>query len=88
MADLNQVVELGAAFDAGLSDRSSINSGAGAYLNVIFNHHAAGLRNFQPMSLFVFGKTKSVAAYHRVTVYDDTLAQNRVLTNGHAGMDQ
>ena len=87
MANLNQIVQLRAALDARLAGRSSVDRGAGAYLDIVSDHDAAGLGNLQPMPLFVFGKTKAIAANDRVVVHDHAPAQNRVFTNRNAGMN-
>src|ERR1700732_4872076 len=86
MANLKQVVELGAPLDARLARGSLIDRRAGANLNIIFDHDASGLRDLQPTPLFIFSKAKTVAANHRIVVNDDAPAQHRVFANGHARM--
>ena len=75
MADLNQVVDLRSASDSRLTYRRAIDGCAGADLDVVLNHHAAGLRNFQPALLFVLCITEAIATDHHVVVNDDTLRQ-------------
>src|SRR5262249_39873077 len=87
MSNLNQIIEFRAALDSGLAGRSSINSSAGADLDVVFDNDTTDLRDLQPMLFFIFGKSKSIAADHRVIVNDHALADNRVFANRHSRMN-
>src|SRR3989441_8191518 len=87
MSHLNQIIQLRSAFDARLSGRGAIDRGIRANLDVVFDHHATNLRNLQPTTLFVFGKSETVAANHGVVVNNDARADDRVLTDRDAGMN-
>src|SRR5687767_13866540 len=64
VCNLDQVVELGAAFNNGRADSSAIDSGIGADLNIIFHHHIADLRHLFETAVFLRSKTKSITAYN------------------------
>ena len=48
MADLNQIVDLGAGADAGLPHRRSIDGAGAAHFHLVLQHHPAGLRHLAP----------------------------------------
>src|SRR5882724_11385120 len=87
MANLNKIVELGAAADACFSGRGAINCRTRSYFHIIFDHHAPRLGNLQPATLFVFSKTKTVTANYGVVMNDDAPTDDRVFANRDAGMD-
>src|SRR5437660_6658211 len=82
MSDLDQVVNLCAAADATLADGCAIDGRARADLDVVFNNDPAGLRNLEPMALFILRIAKAIAPNHRVVVNDYALANLRSLTYG------
>ena len=86
MADLYDVVNFSAARDARLADRGAVNGRARAYLNIIFNHDAPGLRNLQPAPLLVLRVAEAVRADDGVVVHDDARAQTRALAQTDAGV--
>src|SRR5207237_8906201 len=65
--DLHQVVDLGAAADDSLAQSRSVDAGAGADRDVVFDAHDPGLRNLAvhralTVALRVEGEAEAVAA--------------------------
>jgi len=93
VADLNEVVKLGAAVDPGISDRCPVNGRVGPDLDIVFNHNAACLANLVIRSIAYRCEAESVAAddgavLYRYPVTDltelanhDTCMQNHIISN-------
>src|SRR5947207_11349767 len=87
MTNLDEVVNLGPALNAGLAGRRPIDGGVRADLNVVFDDDLADLRNLQPASVFVFSEAESVAPEDCVIVNNDSFANGRVRADGDARMN-
>src|SRR6185369_2034118 len=87
MTNLDQVVDLRAAFDASFAGRGAIDSRVRANLDVVFDHHATDLRNLEPVFVFVLRESETVAADHYIVMNDHALADDGIRADGHAGMD-
>ena len=61
--DLDLVVELDAIFNDGVLDRTAVNRGVCADLNVIAQAHPTDLWHLDPAP-FIAGKPESIGAYH------------------------
>src|SRR6478672_4660956 len=87
MAYLNQVVDLGAAFDAGLTHRGAVDRGVRSDLNVILNYNLPGLWDLEPLLLGRTGVAKAVGSYCRVVMDDAAGPDLAVLADRHAGVN-
>src|SRR5712692_6852587 len=77
VADLDEVVDLRAASDAGLADGSAIDAGVGLDLDIIFDHDSAGLDDLVVRAVAAAG-----------AVGDDDVGPNaRAFTNRGGGSD-
>src|SRR5262245_2546999 len=87
MCDLNQVINLGATFDNGFSERGPVYGNVGPYLDVIFDRYRPDLKYlFMPAP--VRHETKTVAPDHRTAVYDDAFSDFHAFTNCYIGINQ
>ena len=75
MRYLDQVIQLGAAFNSSAAHSGAVNSGIGAYLHVILNEHLTQLGHFFKGTVLLGGKAEAVRAYHASRVYDHSFAQ-------------
>src|ERR1041385_1008646 len=87
MADLHQVIQLRAPAYSTFASGCTIDRRPAAHLDVIFQYDATSLWNLQPVSLFVFRVTKSVATNHRVVVDHNSLTNLGSLTYCDARVD-
>src|SRR5438552_7124689 len=87
MANLYQVVDLRTAADSRLSDRRLVNRRACADLHVIFDHDSAGLRNLEPVRVFVLRIAETVRTDHGVVVNDHPLAYLAAFANRYSRMN-
>src|SRR5688500_15684778 len=84
--NLDQVVELGAAFNDGRADGSAVDSGIGADLYIIFHHHIADLRHLFETAVFLRSKTKSITAYHGACMNGHIPADDTIVVDLYTGM--
>ena len=84
MADLHQVVDLGAAPDARLVQRGAVDRGQRADLDVVLDHHDADLRDLLVAALRVLREAEAVAADHGAVLHDHAVAQAAALAHLHA----
>ncbi len=71
MANLHQVVELDAVAQYRVVQRTPIDTGIGAKLNIVANTHRPHLRNLDPVRT-VCGKAKSVRTQHHTRMQHST----------------
>src|SRR5690606_1574343 len=83
MADLHLVVDLHAIGNDRVAQRSAINAGVRADLDIIADLHTTQLLNLDPAPALI-GKAKAVAADDRTGLHQHTLAQHAVGPDGHA----
>jgi len=60
MTNLHEIIDLRTAFNSGFARGSAIDGRVRANFDIVFDHHAADLRNFQPMLFFVLGKAETI----------------------------
>ena len=84
MADLNQVVDLGAAPDACRPQRGAIDARVGADLHVVFDHHGAYLWDLD-LFAFVGGLAEAIASENRPSMDDDTVTNRDPRIQGDVG---
>src|SRR5450830_793911 len=72
MCNLDLVVELDTVFEHGVGQGATIDCGIGTDFDVIADHHAANLRNLDPLAAFV-GKTETIGSNHHARMQDATL---------------
>ena len=76
MADLDQIVDLRAAFDSALADRGAVDRGVSADLDIVFQDDAADLRDLDPAFFRILRVTEPIRA-ERSVVVDDAVAADR-----------
>ena len=81
MTDLDEVVDLGTALDAGFAYRGTVDGRICSDLDVIFEHNAARLRYLEPFFLGRAGVAKTVRSDRRIVVNDAVTADLTVFTN-------
>ena len=81
MADLNQIVDLGAFADNGVAIGAAIDGGAGADLDIVLQNHAADLRHFE-MSARAHGEAEAILADVHAGVDNDPIADQRADEGG------
>src|SRR5262249_5667673 len=86
MPDVSEVVDLGVAPDARLAQAGAVDARVGLNLNVVFQHHAAGLRDFVPVAVVILGKTESARADHDSVVQQHVVTDLAVLADGDMGV--
>src|SRR5207245_5682989 len=87
VADVDQVVDLGAAPDAGDFQGSAVDGRVGADLDVIGDFEAAGLREFHVVSgCRIAHITEAVAAEHGASIDDHSIAEPHPGIDGDVGI--
>jgi len=74
MSYLDLVIQLATLFDHGVVERTAVNRGIGADLDIVFNHDAAQLRNFMP-SLLVKHEPEAIGTDNSPAMQDATITQ-------------
>ncbi len=88
VADVHQVVELGAARDYRNVERAAVDGGVGADFHVVPDLQPPHLREFHVAPrLAIPDVTKSVAAQHRTRMNEDAVADARAGINADVGAD-
>jgi hypothetical protein len=75
VAYLDEVVDFRASSYAGLAYAGSIDAGVGLEFGVALDYYVAGLDDFVPAGLIVFGEAETVAAYYCSVLEQDVVAQ-------------
>ncbi len=78
MGHLYQVIDNHIISNHRIIDGAAIDSGVGANLYVIANHHASQLMDFDPRPPII-GKPETIAANYRTTVNDGTLTNLAIM---------
>ena len=86
MADVHQVVDLGAGADAGFAHRGAVDRAAAAHLHALFQHHQAGLGHLAPAAGGGH-KAKALRAHHGVGVNDAARGQPAAGMQHGAGVE-
>ncbi len=88
MADLDQIVDLGAVVDQGVSDRSAVNAGVGLNIDVGADENGSGLWDFMPASEFIFGKAEAVCSDDGSVFEGDMVAKLAALADNGVGVGE
>ncbi len=81
MADLNEIVHLGAVADFGCANGGAVDRGVGLHVDAVADADGAGLRDFLPVALIVFGKAEAVAADDDAVFKRDMVAEDAILAD-------
>src|SRR5690606_29602286 len=85
--DLDLVVELDVIADHGVFERTAIDGGVGADLDVVTDDHTSDLRDLDPAAIAFAGKTETVGADDRAGMNDATGTQLAAVIDGHVGVE-
>src|SRR5690242_6387203 len=86
VANYDEVVELGAAADAGFSNGSAIHAGVGLDFDIIFKNRGARLLHFVPGSVLLLGETEAVASDDGAILQNHAIAYAAKLANNRMRM--
>src|SRR5271154_1617311 len=81
MADEDQIVKLGAAGDARLTDGGAVDAGVGLDFNVVFQDGGASLQHFVPAAVRLLGEAKTIRADDGAILQDDAVADAAMFAN-------
>ena len=81
MADLHEVVDFGAAADAGFPDSGAVDRGVSGNFDVIFEHNDSGLDNFIVGAVVFLRISKPVGSDFCAVLKSDVIADNAELAN-------
>ena len=87
MSHLNQVVQLYALVDGGLSHGRAVDTCVSANLYVVLNHYDTNLWNLV-VALCVRSKSESVGTNHATCVYCNIISKFASLIDGDVGVEQ
>ena len=83
VADLHEVVDLGAGLNARFADGGPIDRRVRADLDVVFDDDDAGLRNLLVRAVGAPDEAVAVGADHRAVLDDHAVADDDALADGH-----
>src|SRR5262249_15134467 len=86
--DLNQIVDLGVAPDAGFVQAAAVNAGIGLDFDIVFNHELADLRDLVPVSVVVLGEAEAVRAEDHAVLHDHVVPDHTVFADRDVGVSQ
>ena len=87
MANLHEVVDLGAGLDPRLADRRTIHRRVRAELHVVLDDDDGDLRNLFVGAVATTDEAVAVAADDDAVLKDDAIADRDALADGDIGMD-
>ncbi|MDT4869405.1 hypothetical protein FQZ97_1044310 [compost metagenome] len=87
VADLDQVVELDAVFDHGVIQRTTVDAGVGADLDIVSDAHRAQLLDLDPLA-FVRRKTESIGTDHHTRVQHAAFTHAATFAQGDTRVQQ
>ena len=88
VADLDEVVDLGAEVDAGLADGGAVDAGVGLDLDVVFDDCSAGLQDLVPGAVRLAGEAEAVGPDDSAVLQDDVVAEATVLAYDGVGVGE
>ena len=88
MADLDEVVDLGAGVDAGFADGGAVDAGVGLDFDVVFEDDRAGLEDLVPGAVGLAGEAEAVGADDGAVLQDDVVAEVAVLADDGVGVGE
>src|SRR3989304_10283164 len=86
VADLDEVVNLGAAADAGFADGGAVNGGAGLDFDVVFDDDGTRLHDLVVAAGVFAGEAVAVAADDGGVLQDDAMSQLTMLAHHGVGV--
>ncbi len=86
MADLHQIIDLGALTDDGVADGAAVDCGAGADFHIVLDYDAAQLRHFD-MTARTHHETKAILPNVTAGVDDHAVADD-CMNQGRTGTDK
>ena len=88
VTDVNHVVELSAAGDAGFADAGAIDAGVGLDFDIVFDGNVAGLNDFMPVRCVVFGETEAVRADDNAILQENIVAEMTEFADDGVGVSE
>ena len=88
VADLDEIVDLGAVADFGRADSGAVDGGVGLHVNAAADADGAGLRDFLPVALLVFGEAEAVGADDDAIFERDVVAEDAVFADDGVGVGE
>src|SRR5262245_23620806 len=86
MANQDQVIELGAAADAGFAHGCAIDTSVCLDFDVVFEYSGTGLCHFVPGTVLLFGEAETVAADDYAVLENDAVAYAAVFADDGVGV--
>ena len=86
VADLDEIVDLGAVADFGRADGGAVDGGVGLHVDAAADADGAGLRDFFPVALLVFGEAEAVRADDDAIFERDVVAEDAVFADDGVGV--
>ena len=81
VADLDEVVDFGAVADDCFANCRAVDGGVGLHIDMAADADGAGLGDFLPVSLIVFGEAEAVGADDDAVFERDVIAEDAVLAD-------
>ena len=88
VANLHEVVDLGAVADFGCADGGAVDGGIGLHVDMVADADGAGLRDLFPVALVVLGEAEAVAADDDSVFERDVIAEDTVFANHSMGVGE
>src|SRR5258708_36653672 len=85
VSDQDEIIDFCAAADAGFANRGAVDGGVGLNFHVVFQDGRAGLRNFVPGAVFLFGEAETIGADDRSVLEQDAIADAAVFSDDGMG---
>src|ERR1700676_3013683 len=81
MADLHQIVDLGASRNVGLADAGAIDAGIGLDFHVVFDDDRHRLRDLVPVAEIVFGESETIPTNDHPILQQNIISQTALLAD-------
>src|SRR5208337_1809430 len=88
VADVHEVVDLGAAADAGFVESAAVDGGVGADFHIVFDRQASNLRELLVTSgLGIADVAEARTAEDSASLHDDTVAESCAWVDGNVRVE-
>src|ERR1700674_196711 len=75
VADLHQIVDLGAAGNVGFADAGAVDAGVSLDFHIVLDDDRHGLRDFVPAAEIIFGEPETVGANDHAILQQHVIPQ-------------
>src|SRR6476661_8179251 len=86
VSDLHQIVDLGAAPDAGLLHAGPVHAGVGLDFDIVLNDYRLGLQDLVPVAGVILGEAETIGPDYSAVLQQHAVAEAAAFSHNGMGM--